>query len=197
MSRRPKPTALKELAGNPGKRPLNASEPHPTKGIPEMPKGLAPAARREWHRITHDLMALGVLTVIDGKALAMYCDAYSDWQEAQRNCRKDGMWIDTPVLDKGNMPIQLNDGRWMMVRKENAAFNIKCKAIKTMKAFLIEFGLTPASRSKLKMPKKEETDPMEDFLNSGPGQTSDGTNESRQMPSYFKTGTVDISRTDA
>ena len=32
--RKPKPTALKKLEGNPGKRKLNAKEPVPAKGIP-------------------------------------------------------------------------------------------------------------------------------------------------------------------
>ena len=31
--RKPKPTALKKLEGNPGKRKLNAKEPVPAKGI--------------------------------------------------------------------------------------------------------------------------------------------------------------------
>ncbi len=33
--RKPKPTALKELEGNPGKRKLNKKEPIPGKGMPD------------------------------------------------------------------------------------------------------------------------------------------------------------------
>ena len=32
--RKPKPTAIKELEGNPGKRKLNKKEPKPDKGMP-------------------------------------------------------------------------------------------------------------------------------------------------------------------
>lgn len=32
--RKPKPTAMKELEGNPGKHPLNTSEPKPNKKAP-------------------------------------------------------------------------------------------------------------------------------------------------------------------
>ncbi len=37
----PKPTALRILEGNPGKRPLNASEPRPRAGRPAEVSGLA------------------------------------------------------------------------------------------------------------------------------------------------------------
>jgi P27 family predicted phage terminase small subunit len=162
MSRRPKPTAIKLLEGNPGKRPLNTEEPKPTTGIPEMPKELRPTARREWGRITLDLDALGVLSVVDGKALAMYCDAYADWEEAQRDCVRNGLVIETPVFNK-------NGDLAGYVKKENPSFNVKCKAIKTMKAFLIEFGLTPASRAKLKIekPKPEDGLPPRDMTPVG------------------------------
>ena len=46
--RKPKPTAIKELEGNPGKHPLNASEPKPKKKAPACPKWLEPEAKKEW-----------------------------------------------------------------------------------------------------------------------------------------------------
>ena len=33
--RKPKPTAVKKLEGNPGKRKLNTKEPNPGKGMPD------------------------------------------------------------------------------------------------------------------------------------------------------------------
>lgn len=35
--RPPKPTAIKELEGNPGKRPLNKNEPKPKQTAPKCP----------------------------------------------------------------------------------------------------------------------------------------------------------------
>ena len=40
--RKPKPTALKVLEGNPGKRPLNENEPIPPKGSIKCPSWLLP-----------------------------------------------------------------------------------------------------------------------------------------------------------
>jgi hypothetical protein len=57
--RRPLPTAIKELTGNPGKRPLNLDEPHPPKIIPKCPKHLDENARKKWRRISLELHRLG------------------------------------------------------------------------------------------------------------------------------------------
>jgi hypothetical protein len=45
--RRPKPTRVKALTGNPGKRPLNTHEPRPEPAAPDCPPELSPAARQE------------------------------------------------------------------------------------------------------------------------------------------------------
>ena len=42
--RKPKPTAMKILEGNPGKRPLNPFEPVPVKGDIKCPDWLLPEA---------------------------------------------------------------------------------------------------------------------------------------------------------
>lgn len=44
--RKPKPTALKKLEGNPGKRPLNELEPLPQVTMLRCPNWLEPEAKR-------------------------------------------------------------------------------------------------------------------------------------------------------
>ena len=53
--RKPKPTAMKELEGNPGKHPLNTSEPKPNKKAPACPKWLEPEAKKEWRRLAKQM----------------------------------------------------------------------------------------------------------------------------------------------
>jgi phage terminase small subunit len=53
--RPPKPTALKVLEGNPGKRPLNQNEPKPEKKAPNCPSWLLPDAKKEWRRLSKEL----------------------------------------------------------------------------------------------------------------------------------------------
>lgn len=159
MSTRPKPTAIRALQGNSGHRPLNDAEPQPDRTrAPEMPKGMDKTAQREWKRIVPELQDMGVLSVVDGKALAAYCDAYAVWEMAVRDCKKYGLMIEVKFLDKEG-ELVIGD------LKKNPAVAIRFEAAKVMKSFLIEFGLTPASRTKLKIEKAKGDDPMDGLLN--------------------------------
>ena len=96
--RKPKPTALKKLEGNPGKRKLNTKEPMPGKGMPDCPKWLLPEAKMEWERLCVKLSEMGVLTEIDMAAFAAYCQSYARWKEAQEHIDSEGSIFET---DKG------------------------------------------------------------------------------------------------
>jgi phage terminase small subunit len=70
----PKPTALKLLQGNPGKRKLNDQEPKPVVGA-VAPKYVqdSPVLLAEWNRHAPRLTKLKLLTEIDDDALATLC----------------------------------------------------------------------------------------------------------------------------
>ena len=71
----PKPTALKVLQGNPGKRPLNDKEPEYEKSdeLLKPPPYLSTHAKKEWKRIAPMLLNNGLLTNVDISALGAYC----------------------------------------------------------------------------------------------------------------------------
>ncbi len=52
------PTNLNLLRGNPGKRKLNANEPDPEPAIPTCPSHLNDVGKKEWRRVTKELLAL-------------------------------------------------------------------------------------------------------------------------------------------
>lgn len=81
--RKPKPTAVKALEGNPGKRSLNTGEPKPEKKAPRCPAWLEGEAKKEWKRMAGQMEKLGILTEIDMAAFAGYCQAYARWKEAE------------------------------------------------------------------------------------------------------------------
>lgn len=76
--RRPKPTHLKVVTGNPGKRKLNDKEPQPAKEIPSPPAHLSDWGKVAWGRLTVLLDGMGILTVADSLALERLCDIYAD-----------------------------------------------------------------------------------------------------------------------
>ena len=81
--RKPKPTNLKVLEGNPGKRPLPTNEVKPQKKAPRCPQWLEEDAKREWKRMGKILEQMGLLTEMDMTAFAGYCQAYDG--KKQRN----------------------------------------------------------------------------------------------------------------
>src|SRR5438270_4520371 len=87
----PKPTSIKRLEGNPGKRKLNELEPTPKAGAPECPDYLDEVARREWDRLTAILVSMKVLTEADYIALGNLCQAYSTLMNAQKQMNKTGI----------------------------------------------------------------------------------------------------------
>jgi P27 family predicted phage terminase small subunit len=146
--RRPKPTALRELEGNRGHRPLNRSEPKPS-GVPKCPPHLDKAAKREWKRISAELVTLGLLTELDRAALAGYCASWSRWVDAEENVQKFGTVIKSP---KSGFPIQ------------NPYVGVANTALDQMRRFMVEFGMTPSSRSRIQVAPPAGEDPFEQFM---------------------------------
>lgn len=129
--RRPKPTRVKILTGNPGKHPLNMHEPQPEPTVPDCPQELGPLARREWERMAAELSKLKILTALDRAALAAYCNAYALWAEATEAIQKYGTMVKSP----SGYPIQ------------SPYVSIANRQAEIMMRIASEFGFTPASRS--------------------------------------------------
>ncbi len=83
--RKPKPTHLKLLEGNPGKRPLNQHEPKLTQKIPTCPGWLLPEAKLEWRRVVKELADTGIITIVDRSMLAAYCQMWARFVEAEKS----------------------------------------------------------------------------------------------------------------
>ena len=146
--RRPLPTQLKVLRGNTGRRPLNQGEPKPRPVLPSPPGHLSDEAKREWKRVGELLDGLGLVSEMDRAALAGYCQAWGRWVEAENGLKTYGVVIKSP----GGFPIQ------------SPFFAVANKALEQMRGFLIEFGMTPASRSRVHA--SEAKDDFDAFLGS-------------------------------
>lgn len=170
--RRPLPTETKIAEGNRGHRTIEADDFQPERRMPEMPKGLSRSAKREWYRLGRVLFDSGVLTEVDGKSLAAYCEAFAQAEEALRDIKVHGQVTSFFALDKETGQLIMYDGKPVFTRRDiNPSVRIWLEASKLMKSFLIEFGLTPASRSKLKLPKKDDGDELDALMGKGKPNT--------------------------
>jgi P27 family predicted phage terminase small subunit len=141
--RRPKPTALKVLQGNPGKRKLNRSEPSTRRGAPDRPMFLTESAIAAWDHIVPLLLEMNVLTTSDGFALANLCMAFARWQEAEAAITEHGVVCKVPVMDKTYELVG-----WKITKNPACTVAMACQ--KEMRAQLSAFGLDPSSRSRIK-----------------------------------------------
>src|ERR1700677_468337 len=136
--RRPKPTAVKRAEGNRGKRALNKREPKPAHGVPPMPEHLSKIAKAEWRRLVPVLVDMNVLTVADGDALAAYCTAIEQWILASN-----------AIIKYGILVAELDEATGVGCLKTNPAVRIRSDALRHMRSFEAELGLTPSSRSRI------------------------------------------------
>jgi P27 family predicted phage terminase small subunit len=150
--RKPHPTRLKVLRGNPGKRALNAAEPMPARGIPDCPEWLDDVAKAKWDALVPELDRLGLLTVVDGDVLACYCQAWAEFQEA------------TEILQSEGRTCEGGSGGTKM----HPAVTMQRTAWKAIRDFAALFGLDPSSRTRLAVPPKDDgADAIDAFLWEG------------------------------
>lgn len=135
MARQRKPTALKLVEGNRGKRAINAREPEPDLLADLSPPAhLPPPAAEVWNQLAPQLRKAQVLTAIDTPALEIACDAVAMFRLAVEKT------ADGRVLIKNQETGAISLSPWEMV---------KSMAAKRALAVLREFGATPAARSKV------------------------------------------------
>ena len=153
---KPKPSALKLIQGNPGKRPINKCEPKP-KPVrrPRPPTDLDDHAQKEWRRVVRELEALGLLSRLDLPVLSAYCIAYSRFKSANNALNA--------VADKDKtfrgLLIKTKQGNWI----QNPLVGVARRAADDMTRLAAEFGMTPSSRTRLEVRAPNEFDEWADF----------------------------------
>lgn len=136
--RRPKPTAKKELAGNPGKRALNKQEPDFGLVLKiNCPIWMGDFGRELWETVCPLLCRERVLEATDIQNLEVYCNAYDQFRMAQADVQAKGVTV---------------SGATGGVIKNPAVTALK-EATVTMATYGGMLGLDPASRQRV-MSKK-------------------------------------------
>jgi P27 family predicted phage terminase small subunit len=133
----PTPTAILAARGS-WRAKLNPAEPLPELGAPDCPAHLSDAAKEIWYQIVPRLLAMGVLSRVDGNALARYCDAFIQWRRAAEFLNAHELVY----------PMKGKDGKVSALAPypQNALYDRYARILSGLEA---QFGLTPAARTRI------------------------------------------------
>ncbi len=148
---KPKPTAELRLSGS-RRLSLRSGEPE-FAGTPRRPDWLTQYAKEVWDRVIPDLIEQGVTRRVDQDALCGYCEAAASLRSATEIIAKEGL---TTRGANGEV-------------KKHPAVTIQKEAMAMLARYSAEFGLTGASRSKVKSTKvRQEENGKGRFFGSKP-----------------------------
>jgi P27 family predicted phage terminase small subunit len=142
-----KPTVLKLLAGNPGKRKVNRREPKIRDGAISIPSHLGAVAKAEWRRLVKHLPR-GLVTPADRAEFAQYCQTWARVCEAEKMLDQSGLYF----VSENGYPCQ--HPLVSTLKGLNAQ----------LRGYAADLGLNPSVRSKIEIPDQPAQDPTEDLL---------------------------------
>ena len=130
---KPKPSHLKVIAGNPGRRPLNKREPKPSGDLKAAPDWMTAQQIKIWEEAIRTAPK-GLLKELDESILSVWVIARDMHQEASSEIARSGLMTTTP---KTGDSIQ---SPYVAVVNRQALIMMKAAA---------EMGFTPSSRSRV------------------------------------------------
>ena len=161
MARPVKPTALKLVEGNKGKRAMNKSEPDP-EYLSDLtaPEYLSASAAKVWDEVVPNLRAARLLTKVDVPMLAMGCNAIAQYRVAAARASDEQMIKSKMVQpDDGGDPVAVGEhvNPWMIVQS---------MSFKQAMAVFQQFGMSPAARTRISV------NPQGDLFGHGENKTA-------------------------
>lgn len=147
----PKPTAIRALLPRSHKK-INKLEPKPATTRPVSPGWLDETGKQAFDDLAELLSGLKVVTEADVTALALLCDAYSEYRHARQAVTDFGQTYTTVTASGDSM---------VRPRPEVAIAQSAWKRISDM---LKQFGLTPAARAGVQVIDADDDNPFAEFL---------------------------------
>jgi len=160
--RKPVPTNLKLIRGNPGRRPIdleNEPQPEIPARPPAPPAYLPGMAKKIWREVAPSLHMTGRLTVDDGPLLAALCLELAQWRESVKQMSE---------LARGKNPLagvitKTADGSGLMF---TILQKLKNRTLQNILPIAALFGMSPAERARLKIAPPEEKQSAADKFRS-------------------------------
>lgn len=136
--------------------------PNPPRIKPEPPKDLDGDARAEWDLMIGRLELSGTLTLVDDAVLYQYCQLYAETEAYAKTCAE--------IAATARILQENFDGQEQLEFADILAAAQEIGKLRTievrlasqirqgrmgLRTFLVEFGMTPAARGRVKIPKAE------------------------------------------
>jgi P27 family predicted phage terminase small subunit len=101
--------------------------------------------------VGRELVRAGVISRVDRAVLALYCQAWARWVEAERQLAKNGAVAETP----NGLAVQ------------SVYMQIANRAMEQVRRYAAELGLTPAARTRVRAQPVEREKSLAEILFEG------------------------------
>lgn len=141
--------------------------PEPPSGRPVSPGELAGVALAEWGRMLDRLEHMKALSVVDDAAIYQYCQLFAETEAIEQTQQETAASIDLLEenlhgLEKGELVSCFQE--ITKLRQLEARYTTQVRQGRmAIRQYLVEFGLTPSARTRVKLPEKTEADPFGEF----------------------------------
>ena len=149
-------------------RHAGLKNPEPPKGIPQRPKPLGGDALAEWDRMIERLSLSGSLSKVDDAVLYQYCQLFAETDAIATTQEETAASID--IMEENLHGLKAAElvqafQEITKLRQLEARYTTQVRQGRlAVRAYLVEFGLTPASRGRVKLPDAGDSrDPFQEF----------------------------------
>lgn len=148
-------------------RHAGITTPEPPKGTPTRPKPLTGDAADEWDRMIDRLSVTGTLSPVDDGALYQYCRLFAETEQLAVDQTETSVSIDIVeenLRDMTGSDLVAAFQEITKLRQLEAGYSTKIRQGRmAIRQYLVEFGLTPSARSRVKVPETKTEDPFAEF----------------------------------
>ena len=149
----PLPDNVKQLRGTTRRGAANLGDGlNPAVEVPDVPKHLCAEARKEWKRVSAELLDLGLISKIDRAALALYCQAWGHLVMLEQSLNAS-MAAELVMAQAKGLPADPARAFYFVTDKGYQAQTVTVQMINTLRAqvhtYLKAFGMDPSSRSRV------------------------------------------------
>lgn len=136
--------------------------PDPPKGIPEPPKKLTGEARAEWDRMVARLQEAKTISIVDDAALYQYVRLFAEVETIQVDhlaLRKLTETLKRAIRKLNGSELVAAVGEIVKLQQILAKHTVQLRqGHMAVRQYLVEFGMTPSARGRVKVPKGKVDD---------------------------------------